>query len=91
MHDGYQDRNQKKDQGQMFNPPAWLSTDELEDELLHAIQANPEGLTALSIVDEYFVGDDGFEPGPQHRQVLLWLLSLFWPNLADLLGCPPAE
>lgn len=91
MHDGYRDRNHKKDQEQMFNPPAWLSTEELEDELLHAIHANPEEQTALSIVDEYFVGDDAFEPEPQHRQVMLWLLSLFWPRLADLLGCPPVE
>ena len=91
MHDGYQDRNQKKNQGQMLCPPAWLSSEELEDELLDAIQANPEEQTALAIVDEYLAGNDAFEPETQHRQMLLWLLSLFWPNLADLLGCPPAE
>jgi hypothetical protein len=92
MHDGYQDRNHEKSQGQMLNPPAWLSTEELEDELLHAIQANAgEADRALAIIDEYFAGDDAFEPEPQHRQVLLWLLSLLRPRLADLLSCPPAE
>jgi hypothetical protein len=76
----------------MFHPPAWLSTEELEDELLHAIHENVEEPdSALKIIDEYFAGDDAFEPEPQHRQVLLWLLSLLSPRLADLLSCPPAE
>lgn len=92
MHDGYQDRNHERNQRQMFHPPAWLSTEELEDELLHAIHANAEEPdSALKIIDQYFAGDDAFEPEPQHRQVLLWLLSLLWPRLADLLSCPPAE
>jgi hypothetical protein len=76
----------------MFHPPAWLSTNELEEELLRAIQANTrEPDSALETIDEYFAGDDAFEPEPQHRQVLLWLLSLLSPRLADLLSCPPAE
>lgn len=71
---------------------SFLSNDELEEELLHAIQANAgEAANALRIIDEYFAGDDAFEPEPQHRQVLLWLLSLLRPRLAHLLGCPPAE
>jgi hypothetical protein len=92
MHDGYRDRNHERNQSQMFHPPAWLSTEELEDELLHAIHENVEEPdSALKIIDEYFAGDDAFEPEPQHRQVLLWLLSLLSPRLADLLSCPPAE
>jgi hypothetical protein len=76
----------------MLSPPPWLSTEELEDELLHAIHANAgEADSALAVIDEYFAGDDAFEPEPQHRQVLLWLLSLLLPHLADLLICPPAE
>jgi hypothetical protein len=91
MHDGHQDRNHKN-QGQLFRPPAWLSTEELEEELLRAIQASAgEADEALMIIDEYFLGDDAFEPEPQHRQVLLWLLSLLRPRLADLLSCPPEE
>jgi len=89
MRDGYENRNHGIPAGQVFIPPAWLSTEELEDELLHAIHANPNEQTALSIIDEYFAGDDAFEPEPQHRKILLRLLSLLWPCLADLLGCPP--
>ena len=56
------------------------------------IQANAgEADSRHTIIDEYFAGDDSFEPEPQHRQVLLWLLSLLSPRLADLLSCPPAE
>jgi hypothetical protein len=92
MHDGYQDRNHERNQSQMFHPPAWLSTEKLEDELLQAIQAKAGEMDSrLTIIDEYFAGDDAFEPEPQHRQVLLWLLSLLRPRLADLLSCPPAE
>lgn len=76
MHDGNPDRNHKRDRGQMLNPPAWLSTEELEDELLHAIHASRAQEEAMAIVDEYFAGDDAFGPELQHRQVLLWLLSL---------------
>jgi hypothetical protein len=91
MSGGHKDRNHPTHAGQVLHPPAWLSTDDLEDLLLAAIEANPGEEAALTIIDEYFVGGDAFEPEPQHRKILLWLLSLLWPRLADLLGCPPAE
>ena len=91
MRDRYDDRNHPTHAWQVFHPPAWLSTEELEDLLLAAIEANSGEEAALTIIDEYFVGGDSFEPEPQHRRILLWLLSLLWPRLADLLGCPPAE
>ena len=91
MREKYENRNQQTHAGQVFDPPAWLPSETLEDLILAAIEANPGEEAALAIIDEYFAGDDGFEPEPQHRQVLLWLLSLLWPRLADLLGCPPAE
>jgi hypothetical protein len=60
--------------------------------LLHAIHANAgKADSRLTIIDEYFAGDDAFEPELQHRQVLLWLLSLLSPRIADLFSCPPAE
>lgn len=86
MRDRYEDRNLRTQAGQVFAPPAWLSSEGLEELLLAAIEANRGEEAALAIVDEYLAGDDAFEPGPQHMQVQLWLLSLFWPRLADLLG-----
>jgi len=92
MHDGHQGRSRKKNQGQLFRPPSWLSTDDLEEELLRATQASAgEADEARAIIDEYFSGDDAFEPEPQQWKILLWLLSLLRPCLADLLSCPPAE
>ena len=69
MHDGYQDRNHQRNQSQMFHPPAWLSTEELEDELLHSIHANAgEADSRLTIIDECFAGDDAFEVGQLFQQ-----------------------
>lgn len=71
---------------------ACLSTDELEDELLAAILADRCARDpALTIIDEYFSGDDDFEHDADHRQILLWLLSFLRPRLADLLGGPSAD
>lgn len=89
MRDRYDDSNQQTHAGRVFDAPAWLSSENLEDLLLAAIESNPGEEDALAIIDEYFAGDDAFEPEPQHRKILLWLLSLLWPCLADLLGCPP--
>ena len=91
MRDRHEDRNHPTHAWQVFYPTEWLSTEDLEDLLFAAIDANPGAEAALKIIDEYFAGDDAFESGPQHRQVLLWLLSLLWPCLAGLLGCPTAK
>jgi hypothetical protein len=91
MHERPEYSNNPTHVWQVLYPPAWLSSEDLEVLLLAAIDANPGAEAALKIIDEYFAGDDAFEPESQHRQVLLWLLSLLWPRLADLLGCPPAE
>ena len=92
MHDRFQDGNRPTRERRVFKPPAWLSTSELEDELMGAIQASGgEEIFALAIIDEYFSGDDEFEEEAEHRQVLLWLLSLLRPRLANLLGGPPAN
>lgn len=92
MRERSHDRNHRTGERQVSNPPAWLSTDELEDELLAAIQASGgEENPALAIIDEYFSGDDEFEHEVEHRRVLLWLLSFLRPRLANLLGGPPAD
>jgi hypothetical protein len=80
-------------QAESGSPAAWLSTDQLEDELFDAvIQAtmNDLGATtaALAQIDAYFARD-GADPEEQHRQSLLELLRLLRPNLAELLGESP--
>jgi hypothetical protein len=77
------------------SPAGWLSTEQLEDELLDAaIQAtkeNPNTTTAaLDRIDAYFA-KDGDDPEKQHRQSLFGLLRLLRPNLAELLGEPSAR
>ena len=74
------------------SPVSWLSTEQLEDELLDAaIQLTKENASAtaaaLAQIDAYFAmaGDD---PEQQHRQSLLRLLGLLRPNLAELLREP---
>lgn len=91
MHEKSHGRNHNAGEWQPSTPPA-CSTDELEDELLDAIQASGDAQSpALAIVDEYFSGDDEFEHEAEHRQILLWLLSFFRPRLANLLGGPLAD
>jgi hypothetical protein len=90
MYENSHDSNHHIGERQVSNPPAWLSTVELEDELLAAIQASGcAQSSALTMIDEYFSGDDEFEQEEKHRQILLWLLSLLRPRLANLLGGPP--
>jgi hypothetical protein len=73
-------------------PVAWLSTEQLEDELFDAtVQATLDdtsaATSALAQIDAYFA-KDGDDPDKQHRQSLLGLLRLVRPNLAELLGEP---
>jgi hypothetical protein len=92
MHEKSHDRNHHAGERQAFDPPSWLSTDDLENELLAGIQTGgDEDSPALAIIDEYFSGDDEFEDEADHRCVLLWLLSFLRPRLANLLGGPPAD
>lgn len=91
MHDRFPKRNGPTHKGQVFTPPGWLSVDELEDLLMAAIDANRDDKTgSLTVIDEYFAGDETFE-GSEYKRALLRLLGLLWPNLADLLGGTPVE
>ncbi len=66
-------------------------SNELEDLLMAAINANQDDKTgALTVIDDYFSGDETFE-GPEYKRALLQLLGLLWPNLAHLLGGPQVE
>lgn len=91
MHDRFPKRNGPTNDGQFFTPPWWLSVNELEDLLMAAINANQDDKTgALTVIDDYFSGDETFE-GPEYKRALLQLLGLLWPNLAHLLGGPQVE
>ena len=92
MNERSHDRNHPTSESRSCSPPVCLSVDELEDELLAAILADDGAESpVLTIIDEYFTGDDVFEHEEQHRRVLLWLLSFLRPHLADLLGGPRAD
>ena len=91
MHEKFPNRNNPTHDGQVFTPPAWLSLDEVEDLLLAAIQANEgDESGALAIINQYFAGDETFE-GIEYKRALLRLLGLLWPDVAELLGVPPAK
>ncbi len=73
-------------------PASWLPTQQLEDELFDAALedtiSNPKSAAAgLAEIDSYFA-KDGDVSETQHRQTLLRLLALLWPNLAELFGEP---
>jgi hypothetical protein len=92
MHERSHDRSYRAGERRAFDPLSWLSTEDLENELMAGIQTGgDEDSPALAIIDEYFSGDDEFEHESEHRRVLLWLLSFLRPHLANLLGGPPAE
>lgn len=77
-------------------PPGWMSTGELEHELFTAIleESLASRVTGddgrFRAIDAYFAGDDNETEG-ERRRSLLRLLSWIRPQLADLLGVPPAD
>jgi hypothetical protein len=82
------DNNMNPNQAEICDPPTWLSTSELEDEVQAAIcQATTDGEMdpALAEIDAYFAHDDEEAP-TAYRRSLLRLLGLLRPQLADLLG-----
>jgi hypothetical protein len=87
------DNNTDLTQTEICNPPTWLSTSDLEDELQTAMwQAAVDGAMghALAEVDAYFEQEDEETP-TAYRRSLLRLLSLLRPQLADLLGWVSAK
>lgn len=73
-----------------YEPPGWLSTDDLERELLLAVIADSRSLQPedrFRRLDAYFAADRD-ETERQYRRSLLRLLADFRPQLAELLGGP---
>ncbi len=73
-----------------YEAPGWLSTDEIEQELLRAVVADSRSRCAedrFRLLDDYFAADLE-ETELQYRRSLLQLLADFRPQLAELLGGP---
>jgi hypothetical protein len=73
-----------------YEPPGWLSTEELEHELFLAVVADsnlPRAQTRLQRIDDYFAADKP-ETEVQYRRSLLRLLAGLRPLLAELVGGP---
>ena len=73
-----------------YEPPDWLSTSDLEQELLLAVVADSRSLQPedqFRRLDDYFAADLD-ETEIQYRRSLLRLLADFRPQLAELLGGP---
>lgn len=71
-------------------PPGWLSTEDLEQELLCAAVVDSRSLQPedrFERLDAYFAADFD-EAERQYRRSLLVLLADFRPLLAELLGGP---
>lgn len=76
-----------------YETPGWLSTDDLEQELLLAVVADSRSLypeERFRRLDDYFAADLD-ENELQYRRSLLRLLADFRPQLAELLGGPRAN
>ena len=73
-----------------YEPPGWLSTQELEHELFLAVVADsnrPRAQAKFQRIDDYFAADKP-ETELQYRRALLRLLSDLRPRLAELVGGP---
>lgn len=73
-----------------YEPPGWLSTEELEQEIFRAVVAEtrlPAAQARFKQIDAYFAGDEP-EPEAQYRRSLLRLLADLRPQLAELVGGP---
>lgn len=73
-----------------YEAPDWISTEDLEQELLLAAVADSRSLLPedrFRRLDDYFAADRD-ENELQYRRSLLRLLADFRPQLAELLGGP---
>ena len=78
-----------------FDPPDWITTDELENELFNAIMADSttncdEEYGDFDEFDDYLADDEEDESEVEKRRSTLRLLAAMRPQLAELLGGPPA-
>jgi hypothetical protein len=70
-----------------YEPPGWLSTEELEQELFLAVVADsnrPRAQAKFQRIDDFAA--DKPETEVEYRRSLLRLLADLWPQLAELVG-----
>lgn len=98
MNETDRNNNDNPDPGQVstYDPPSWITTDDLEAELFNAIVDDTFSIPgieddAYAEIDDHFGDDDDFEDEAEERRSILRLLGLLRPQLADLLGGPPAQ
>jgi len=73
-----------------YDPPGWISTEELEEELFAAAVADSNGARAevdFERIDAYFAADHT-ETEAEYQRSLLRLIADLRPQLAELLGGP---
>jgi len=73
-----------------YTAPGWLSTDEIENELLSAVLSNSISACPdadFARIDAYFAVDHE-ETEAEYRRSLVRLLANLRPDLANLIGCP---
>jgi len=78
-----------------YHPPDWVTTDQLDTELWNAIMGDfstgsDEESDDIEKIDG-LIGEDDYEDEDEQRRSSLRLLATLRPQLAELLGGPPAE
>ncbi len=98
MTQGTGTRKTRKEQLQSagYQAVGCLTNSELEDLLFNEIMADSsassdEESEDFEDVDDYFEGDDENEDEAEQRRSTLRVLATLRPQLAELLGGPPAE
>jgi hypothetical protein len=76
-------------------PVGWITTEQLDDEVFNAIQADSSSCGGdgrdFGEIDDYLGDDEEYEDEADQRRSTLRLLASLRPQLAELLGFPPAE
>jgi hypothetical protein len=84
----------EQSQSMEYDPPDWITTEQLEIELWNAIMDDSSGSCdddeAYDEIEDT-LDDDDFDDKDEQRRATLRLLSIMRPQLAELLGGPPAE
>jgi hypothetical protein len=90
------DNNADQERVANYDPPAWITSEQLNADLFNAIMENSSGITGeeegdFEEIDAYFEDDYDEEDEADQRRSALRLLALMKPQLAELLGAPAAE
>ena len=78
------------------DPVDWITTEDLDGELFNAVIADSsasrdEESEDFEDIDEYLGDDEEYADEAEQRRSTLGLLATLRPQLAELLGAPPAK